>query len=407
MINNITKWINGYVKDYICGDNKERFVTLCKNNDLRIYKICQEKDKFVFQISVDHYKKIKKIVRKTHIIPVIMDRCGLPFVYYNNKNKKSLLLGAVIGMTLFYIASLFIWNITIEGENYYTDYEIIKFLKENNICTGMRKNKINCSETERLLRKKYNEIGWVSVRVEGTYMIIKIKENIIMNSESSKTEQREDIGMHIIAHNNGKIKSIVTRQGDALVNKGDEVKKKDILISGISTIEDTGGNVLKKKGICADGDIVIEYNKEYFYECSRKYVDRYYTGRKNIGLFIRNDKYEVINIKYLPLLTKKFDNYDVIVNNYNVVVCKNLYMPINFVIKKEFEYKSKVKEYTDKELIQKARCAFERYKVSLKNNNMECVRANIDMNISKKGIHNKGYITIQDRNIVYKKEKID
>ena len=198
-----------------------------------------------------------------------------------------------------------------------------------------------------------------------------------------------------------KNKSIVVRTGECQVSRGQKVKKGDILISGVSNILDNGGNVIKKNGVCADGDVIIEYDKEYFYECSRKYIDRNYTNRKNISVVLRKEKREIINIKNLPLLTKKFDNYDVIVNNYNVVVCKNLYMPINFDIKYMYEYENIKKVYTDKQLQEKAKDAYERYKNRLKNNKKEIICSYINMKVDDFGIYSKGYVTIQDRNNIY------
>ena len=122
----IREWINGYVKISICGKEKERFINLAKNNGIEIFKLYKDKNLYYGYVRLEQYRKIRKIVRKTHIIPKLRDRCGLPFMYRKYKSKLSLILGIVLGIMIFYIASLYVWNIKIEGENYYTDSEIIR-----------------------------------------------------------------------------------------------------------------------------------------------------------------------------------------------------------------------------------------------------------------------------------------
>ena len=133
----------------------------------------------------------------------------------------------------------------------------------------------------------------------------------------------------------------------------------------MSSVLDETGKEVGKKCVHADGDVVIEYVKKYSYKCSRKYIDKMYTGKEIKEIIVKNHKSELVKTKYFPLLTKKFDNYDVIVNNYNVVVCKNMYIPISFDIKKQLEYIKIKQEYTDKDLKKKSKDAYERYKKSL------------------------------------------
>jgi len=167
---NIKKWLNGYVKIYIEGKEKERFINLCKNNSIALHSVKKENNKYTLCVDLDQYKNIKNIVRKTHIIPRIVDKCGLPFVYSKYKNRQSFVVGVLIGIFLFYVCSMYIWNISVEGEYYYTDSELVRFLKENNISTGTKIDNVDCGNIERLIRAKYSDIGWVSVRINGTHM---------------------------------------------------------------------------------------------------------------------------------------------------------------------------------------------------------------------------------------------
>ena len=137
-VNNIRNWIDGYVEVLICGNDKERFITLCKNNKIGIFNLKNIDKGYICNMDIVDYKRVKKVVRKTHIMPRIISKKGLPFMYSTYKNRQSFVVGLILGIFLFYISSLFVWNIQIEGENYYTDFELLKYLKSENIKTGIR-----------------------------------------------------------------------------------------------------------------------------------------------------------------------------------------------------------------------------------------------------------------------------
>ena len=397
MINRIKIWINGYVDACIAGQEKERFITLCKNNGIYIFNIRKDDKKLYFSVDLKTYKHIKKIVRKTHIIPRIQDKCGLPFLYSKYKNRQSFMVGILLGIFLFYIASMYVWAIQVEGENYYTDSEIIRFLKSNGIYTGIKVKDVECNKIERLIRGNYNDIGWVSVKVEGTNMVISIKENV-----KYKIENDSDKGRHMIASENAVIKSIYVEKGESILNKGMEVKKGDIIISGICDIKDDGGNIIEKKAVKAEGNVILKYDKEYNYELKREYIKRVYTNKKRSTYKLWWNKKEIININLYQLFPKKFDNYDVIVNNYNVIVGKNLYTPIIAIKENKYEYNNKKCKYTDKELKYKAHNFYKRYVAKLKDDNKNVADNFIKYDIDKHGICAKGYITIEEKINTYK-----
>ena len=57
-----------------------------------------------------------------------------------------------------------------------------------------------------------------------------------------------------------------------------------------------------------------------------------------------------MNVNFCLPLTKKIDNYEVMVNNYNVILCKKLYTPFTFVSEEKQEYVIDKRKYTDNQL---------------------------------------------------------
>lgn len=102
------------------------------------------------------------------------------------------------------------------------------------------------------MREDFDEITWVAAAVKGNHLYISIKENDSFEGEIKSTEIPENI----IASDDGTIESIITRSGTPLVKKGDNVEKGQVLVSGVINICDDSGEVIAKRGVTADADVI-------------------------------------------------------------------------------------------------------------------------------------------------------
>ena len=214
-------WLRGYLLITMKGRSPERFINLCNNNNIYIWNLNNIDGYYRFEISVKDYKKLKPIAKKTHTIPFIEKKVGLPFILYPYKKRKAFLTGIIFFCALIYLFSLHIWNITIVGGQNYTEERLIKYLKEENIYIGKKVKEIDCRRIEENIRENYTDIGWVSAEIKGTNLIIKIRETVIPSPAISRTNPT-----HIIAKKDGIISVMVTRTGTPLVEVGDVVKKR-------------------------------------------------------------------------------------------------------------------------------------------------------------------------------------
>ncbi len=332
-------------------------------------------------------------------MPKVIEKCGWPFLLLKAQRRKSICIGMILGVLVFYLCSLFVWDIRIEGENYYTDYELIQYLEDKNIRCGMPINNIECEKIEDDIRNKYKDIGWVSTQVKGTRLIVSIKENIRFNEND---KNNKEIARHIVAPIDGVVKSILVKKGEPCVIAGQKVKKGQMLVRGVMDIVDDSGNVINKHGIWDDADIRIKKDKEYFYTIKREYKKKVYTDNIRRKLEIKWAKKDVYTI--WPLIKiKKIDNFDVLVNNYNVGLGQNLEVPLEIITYKEREYKVKKAKHSDKELFDEANKYLKRYKKELKNENVSIIDSRIDNYVDDKSLYSKGYVTLLYEDMDYKK----
>ena len=83
--------------------------------------------------------------------------------------------------------------------------------------------RLSCSEIAAEIRKKYPDITWVSAKLEGTRLLLTVREGIfIQTTEEKGTNSACDI----MAERDGEIIKMITRSGLPRKKVGDLCKKR-------------------------------------------------------------------------------------------------------------------------------------------------------------------------------------
>lgn len=256
----------GYVKIRVHTKNPQRFFQLCSNRGITLKTIVPKRDAYEMILTAQEFKTLAPIRRKTETHIKIIEKHGLPFFFKKCRKRKVVFFGIFAGFFFIYITSLFVWDIRISGNQKYTDEILIASLLEEKVYPGKRKSTIDCIELSQAIRKKYDDIVWVSSKIEGTCLLISIKENAdsYIHDPMEKTNTTGDI----IAKKGGIIKEIITRKGIPMKEKGDSCAPGDLLISGSVPILNQDMEITRYEYLLADGDIYIETSYHYYHEFS-------------------------------------------------------------------------------------------------------------------------------------------
>lgn len=275
MVHRIFGWIGGYVKVRIQGNNVERFVNLCRNRGIILWQLYWEPGKNIlyFQIALRDFYKLRPLVRKCRVHPIVVRRFGLPFLIGHMKKRASFCLGVALCFCLIIFLSTRIWGISIEGESYHTKDTIMEYLDSIDIYGGIAGTSLECSRLEEQIRQKYNDIGWVSVEKKGSKIYIRIKEVLLVDKEKKVKDG------HLVAEEAGKVVSIVTRNGTAKVRAKDKVKKGQVLISGVVKIFGDNQEMIAKRFVHAEGNVVLSMKENYQDSLPKQYKKKVYTAR--------------------------------------------------------------------------------------------------------------------------------
>lgn len=280
MIEKIPKVVKGYVKIRLESPMPERFLSLCVHNQIPVWNLKNNEIYYEMELSVKDFFRLNAFRRKTQSRIVLLEKHGLPFFFQRNQKRKAFFLGFLLCVALLYLCSLYIWDIRLEGNHYNSDETIWEALKSMNVTDGIMKKNLDCQEIASRIREYFPNVVWVSAKIEGTCLVLEMKEN-----EDSYMEQEEEISLDswdLTAKKDGKIVEIITRQGMPLVQKGQECKKGDVLVTGRIEILNNDAQVQRYEYVGADADIYMETEYAYYHEFPLRHTVKQYTGETKV-----------------------------------------------------------------------------------------------------------------------------
>ena len=125
-------------------------------------------------ISINNFKKIKDICKKTKCRVKINKKRGIPFIFEKYKKRKLFVLLIIFLAIIMLISSMYVWNIEIIGMEDNEKEEILLLLKEKGLDIGKMKNKINKNSIISNIRLDRSDISWMEINLKGTNAIVNI-----------------------------------------------------------------------------------------------------------------------------------------------------------------------------------------------------------------------------------------
>lgn len=410
--------VSNQVRCLVVGEETLRFVNLCRNNGIELRHLVRRENAIQMEIDAENFKKLRPLVRKTHVKIHILNRHGPAFFFYRHKRRWWFLLGMTVFAGMIYMLSLFVWQIDIDGNRKYTDALILQALAQMDVKTGCRKSEIDLPEIEEELRIMYNEITWVSASIAGTKLQIELREGDLKISGSSgggqtgnvkRVENREnnpktqngesetDLPANLVADEDAIITNLVVRRGTVAVRYGDEVKKGDVLIEGKVYIYNEDETLKKVDYLTAEGDVFGKYQELYEKHYQRKHEVRSYTGKnyRELGVAIVGKSF------CLPvwenILKKQLEE-----NTLSEVwswkkqfrLTPTFYLPFALEYTEYVPYENVVEEYTDEIIKKMAEEELQKYLNELEKKGVQIISNSVTISLDADGGHVKGTLIL-------------
>ena len=383
--------ISNQVQCLVTGEQVLRFVNLCRNNGIELRHLIRKENAIQMEIDAKNFKKLRPLVRKTHVKIHILNRQGPAFFFYRHKRRWWFLLGAAVCTGIIYVMSLFVWQIDIDGNSKYTDELILQALAQMDVKAGCRKSEIDLPGIEEKLRIMYNEITWVSASITGTKLQINMREGELKTADDLK-----DMPTNLVTAEDALITNLVVRRGTAAVRYGDEVKKGDVLIEGKVYIYNEDETLKKVDYLTADGDIEGRYQQIYEKNYQREHVVRDYDGKswKTYGFEIGDKNFQLPSWQNFFGQNSDGDLTEIWFWKKKFRLTPTFYLPFSLVYTEYVPYKNVIEDYTDEELKQMAEEDLQKYLRELDKKGVQIISNSVTISLDAGGGHAKGVLIL-------------
>lgn len=338
------QYVRGYVAIKVWGYSVERLLNLLGNHDILVWDIEDHGGYHTMHISIQGFFALKPLLKKTGTRAAVLGKYGLPFFVSGMLGRKLFVAGLFCCILFWCLASRFIWDIQIEGNYALTEDVLMDYLEEHGVRTAMKKSALDIEALEQELRQDYDLITWTSAKLQGTTLLIHIKENDMPVYED-RAQERER-GMDLVAEKDGVVTYMITRSGVPCVSRGDTVSKGDILVSGAVPVYNEDTTVRRYQYVEADADITLRYGQNISLEESVSYDEKCYTGeKKEIPVFGSGETQISLHLFGIP-----YQFYDISEEKKQVKLLDHLYLPLYYGKKTVQEYEITSKMHTDEEM---------------------------------------------------------
>lgn len=276
------RFIRGWVRISVTGRAPERFLNLCRNRGLVMWNILTEECGYSCFMYREDYRNCGDLAEKAGVILTCMGEYGLPACRKRYGSRQAFFAACFLLLAAIWFSSIFLWDIRIENNLYYTDDQILDCLKEQGIQKWSRKSRVDSEAIEQQLRDHFERISWSAVSVEGTILKINLAENYGTLAAVMADSQPADL----VAEMDGVVESIIVRKGIAQVKPGDPVTKGQVLVSGSVPRHNDSLEVFGYEFVHADAEVQVQGTIDYEDHLNPDQIEKEYTnGRGSVYHF--------------------------------------------------------------------------------------------------------------------------
>ena len=268
LIIKLLRYLQGYCSVEASGGFPERFINLCTKNRIPIWDIKSISGKLKFFCSVSYLDRLGVAAEKAGMTLNTVKEVGLKHEMKKHNKRKGLLAAAAFCVAVTAFMSLFVWSISVEGNDYYSDEEIYEAFEAHGVRIGALKNRIDTRSVSEAVVSELDKISWTKVNIRGCFAVIEVKE-VIPKPDLFDREKPTNI----VASDDGIILRNEVEVGSPAVKSGIAVTKGDLLVSAVLTEPDGSEKLVHSKAfVTARVNRKIEYEipKDIFSQSEKK-----------------------------------------------------------------------------------------------------------------------------------------
>ncbi len=274
-------------------------------------------------LRLDDFAVFSDMCRERGIEYRLKKQYGIPVLLKRYRHRAGIFIGLAVFFAALFISDDFVWRLDISGNETIPDERIEEELEELGFGVGTYHKNIDFDVLHNRFLLASPDIAWIAINMKGSVARVEVRE-YMKGGDAAPTAPA-----NVVASEDGIITQVGARQGSPQVKIGDEVKKGQLLISGIV---DYGENLTKV--VRASGEVLAEVGREIKISVPLLHTENVKTGRTKTEYGIKIFK-EVIFFGTRGRIDTGF--YDTITEVEDVVLFDTVTLPIK-VIRERREY---------------------------------------------------------------------
>jgi similar to stage IV sporulation protein len=222
------KWA-GFVKIDVRGEQAERLLNALIAHRFDVWDIRRLDPNTVRMcVILRDFFRLRPLLRGTNCRVHVVGRYGFPFFLNKLVRRKMFLAGIFCFVVVLFALSSVVWRVDVKGNERIKTSDILQAAREEGVYRFQWKYRLKESDDlARRLQIRLPGTAWVGVHIEGTRVLIEVVE-------TTRPEERELMSpRHLIAAKDAMITQIFAETGKPVVRPNMNVKKGDVLISGL------------------------------------------------------------------------------------------------------------------------------------------------------------------------------
>ena len=236
------RYIQGYVVFEASGGFPERFINLCTAKKIPLWNIQNKNGLLSANTSSDSLDEVKAVAEKSGMELTVIKVSSLRHTLKKHKSRKGLVIALSLCFFLTVFLSFFIWSVSVEGNDRYTNEEILYAFEKQGVKIGALKGKIDTRQVSENVEEILPDLSWAKVNIRGCFAVIEVRESI-----KKPVLLDEKTPVNIVSSQDGQIIKYEVSKGEPVLKPGIAVTKGDLLVSGVLTNSDGSERLVHAK----------------------------------------------------------------------------------------------------------------------------------------------------------------
>jgi len=241
----ILAFLRGYITVKIRGQYPERLINICAARGIFLWDISRNEDGSVTaQMSINGFKRMPAIAKKSACRVHLVSRQGLPFILHRHRKRYVFATGVLLFILTCYILSLFVWKIEITGDESIDRTALMESLSRHGLHVGAFAGSVDNYKIKRGVMTDMAEVSWVGIVVNGSGAEVEVRRRV------PKPEITDENRVcNLVASQNGVITALNISNGVKYVDIGNVVYKGQLLVSGVIETNASGIMTVPASGV--------------------------------------------------------------------------------------------------------------------------------------------------------------